>query len=65
MARKALAERFKGLQRDVFDLCEKYADSADPEEQISLRDKIIATGIPGDPEVHSKWVQKFEGSVHK
>ena len=61
MSRKAVAEKFKALQREILDLCEKYSNSADPAEQISLRTKIIDMGLPGDPELHSKWVQRYEG----
>ena len=65
VGRKKLADKFKGLQREMYDLCEKYSNSTDPDEQIALRSKIIATGIPGDPEVHSKWVQRYEGGLQK
>ena len=61
MSRKAVADKFKALQRIVLELCEKYSNSADPAEQISLRTKVIDTGLPGDPELHSKWVQRYEG----
>jgi len=60
-SRKSLADKFRLIQRDVFDLCEKYAASSDPVEQISLRARILGVGIPGDAQLHSKWVQKFEG----
>ena len=59
--RKTLADRFKTIQRDVFDLCEKYSAASDPVEQISLRARILGIGIPGDAQLHAKWVQKFEG----
>ena len=60
-ARKDLAERFRAIQRKVSELCERYDDIADPVAQISSRAKILSIGIPGDAQLHSKWVQKFEG----
>ncbi len=60
--RKSLANEFRALQREVSSLCDRYGDSSDPVEQISLRDKILATGLPGDAQLNSKWVQKFEGA---
>ena len=60
--RKGLADRFRDIQRNVSDLCERYAESSDPVAQISIRAKILGVGIPGDAQIHSKWVQKFEGA---
>ena len=60
-ARKDLAERFRAIQRKVSELCERYDEITDPVAQISSRAKILSIGIPGDAQLHSKWVQKFEG----
>ena len=60
--RKSLAEKFRDIQRRVSDLCERYAELSDPVAQISIRAKILGGGIPGDAQIHSKWVQKFEGA---
>ena len=61
--RRALAERFRKLQREVSELCERYSTTSDPIEQITLRSKILAVGLPGDSQLHPKWVQKFEGGI--
>lgn len=61
--RKQLAEEFKAIQKSVSEMVERYNASSDPDEQISLRAKIMETGIPGDAQLHSKWVQKYEGRV--
>ena len=60
-ARKELSERFRTIQRKVSELCERYSEASDPVEQIAIRAKILSLGIPGDAQLHSKWVQKFEG----
>jgi len=60
-ARRALAADFKALQSEVSDLAEKYGETSDPVAQIGLRTKMLALGLPGDSQLHSKWVQKFEG----
>lgn len=60
-ARKDLAEQFRAIQRKVSELCERYSEASDPVEQISLRAKMLSIGLPGDAQLHSKWVQKFEG----
>ena len=59
--RKDLSERFRAIQRKVSELCERYSEVSDPVEQISIRAKILSIGLPGDAQLHSKWVQKFEG----
>lgn len=59
--RRELAGDFRAIQREVADLCDRYSDASDPVEQIAIRDKILATGLPGDSQTSSKWVQKFEG----
>lgn len=59
--RKELAERFRAIQRRVSELNEKYSGTSDPVEQISIRSKILSAGFPGDAQLHSKWVQKYEG----
>ena len=59
--RKELADKFRDIQRGVSGLCERYAETSDPVVQISIRAKILGIGIPGDAQIHSKWVQKFEG----
>ena len=63
--RKQLAEEFKSIQKEVSDLAERYTASSDPVEQISLRTKIMAVGLPGDAQLHSKWVQKYEGRANQ
>ena len=60
-SRRDLANEFKALQRDISAMCEEYGDKSDPVEQIAIRDRILATGIPGDSQLNSKWVQKFDG----
>ena len=32
----------------------------DPNKQLTIRDEIMAKGIPGDPVLHVKWAQKFD-----
>lgn len=59
--RKELADRFRAVQRKVSELCERYDEITDPVAQISSRAKILSIGLPGDAQLHSKWVQKFEG----
>lgn len=61
--RKALADRFKRIQREVSELCETYSNVSNPFEQINVRAKILTTGIPGDAQLHAKWVQKYEGNA--
>lgn len=56
--RKQLSADFKMIQKSVTDLYEKYRVLSDPVEQIGLRAKIMSIGFPGDPVVHSMWVQK-------
>lgn len=60
-ARKELAEQFRAIQRKVAELSERYSEVSDPMEQISIRAKMLSVGFPGDAQLHSKWVQKFEG----
>lgn len=60
-SRKALSEQFRSIQRKVSELCERYSEASDPVEQIAIRAKILSVGLPGDAQLHSKWVQKFEG----
>ncbi len=59
--RTALAERFRAIQRQISGLCEKYDNTTDPVEQIAIRGRLLSIGLPGDAQLHSKWVQKFEG----
>lgn len=59
--RKELAERFRAIQRRVSELNERYSEASDPVEQISIRSKMLSEGFPGDAQLHSKWVQKYEG----
>ena len=59
--RRDLADQFRAIQRKVSELCERYSETSDPVEQISIRAKILSVGLPGDAQLHSKWVQKFEG----
>lgn len=61
--RKELALAFRNLQKRVADLCEKYEDACDPIEQISIRAQILALALPGDPQIHAKWVQMNEGQI--
>ena len=58
---RALAESFRELQREIASLNEKYDASSNPMEQITIRAKILALGIPGDPQMHAKWVAIYEG----
>ena len=60
-ARKALAERFRSIQRKVSEQCERYDAITDPMAQVSCRAKILSIGLPGDAQLHSMWVQKFDG----
>lgn len=60
-ARRSLAERFRAIQRKVSELSERYSEASDPVEQISIRAQMLSIGLPGDAQLHSKWVQKFEG----
>lgn len=59
--RKELAEKFRAVQRKVSELEERYSETSDPVEQIAIRAKMLSVGFPGDAQLHSKWVQKFEG----
>lgn len=61
--RQAIAAEFKRIQKEVAELNEKYDNAPDPVEQIALRAKILATGLPGDPQMHAKWVALYEGGV--
>ena len=61
--RRALAEDFKALQKEVVALCEKYDATSNPMEQIAIRQKILDIGIPGDPQIHAKWVALYEGGM--
>lgn len=61
--RRALAEDFKALQREVLALNEKYEAVSNPMEQIAIRKKILDTGLPGDPQIHPKWVAEYEGRL--
>ncbi|MBE6395422.1 MAG: FHA domain-containing protein [Lentisphaerae bacterium] len=58
-AKRSIEAQFKDLSREVLELCDAYANESDPEKQIAIRDRILETGLPGDPAVHPKWVQKF------
>lgn len=60
--RSGIAKEFKEYQKRMQELEDRYAGESDPEVQIRLREQIIAEGLPGDPVVHTKWVQKFEGA---
>lgn len=62
-SRRKLAEEFKQIQRKVGELNERYSASSDPVEQISLRTQILSVGFPGDAQLHSKWVQRYEGGA--
>ena len=57
--KNAIAAQFKSLTRDVAELNEAYRVEPDPNKQIAIRDKMLETGLPGDPIIHPKWVQKF------
>lgn len=61
--RRALVEDFKKLQREVASLNEKYEATSNPMEQIAIRQKILDIGIPGDPQLHAKWVALYEGGM--
>lgn len=61
--RKELALEFRNLQKRVTDLCEKYEDAHDPIEQISIRSQILSLALPGDPQIHARWVQMYDGRV--
>ena len=63
--RKQLSADFKMIQKSVTDLSEKYSVLSDPVEQIGLRAKIMSIGLPGDSQIHSKWVQKYDGSSRR
>ena len=61
--RRALAEDFKSIQKEVSTLIEKYEATSNPMEQIAIRSKILGTGLPGDPRIHAKWVAVYEGGM--
>ncbi len=61
--RRQLADDFKALQREITSLNEKYEASSNPMEQIAIRAKILELGIPGDPQMHAKWVALYEGGM--
>ena len=63
--RKQLSADFRAIQKTVTDLYEKYRVLSDPVEQIGLRAKIMSIGLPGDPLIHSMWVQKYDGSIRQ
>jgi len=54
---RALEMAFKSLQKKVAEMNEQYESETDPEKRIALRDKIIATGIPGMEQVRMRWVE--------
>lgn len=54
---RALEMSFKGLQKSIAALSERYEAEPDPEKRIKLRDQIIATGIPGMEQVRMRWVE--------
>ena len=58
-AKQAIASQFAALKREVMELGDEYSNANDPEKQILLRNKILETGLPGDPILHTKWVQVF------
>ena len=58
-AKRAIESQFKSLTREIIELGDAYATETDPEKQIKIRNQILQTGIPGDPILHPKWVQKF------
>lgn len=58
-AKRAIESQFKSLTREVAELGDAYATETDPEKQIKIRDQILQAGLPGDPILHPKWVQKF------
>lgn len=61
--RRALAEDFKALQKQVIALNEKYEATSNPMEQIAIRKTILDTGLPGDPMIHPRWVALYEGGM--
>ena len=54
---RSLEMSFKGLQKEVTALNERYESETDPEKRIKLRDKIIEVGIPGMEQVRMRWVE--------
>ena len=54
---RALEMAFKGLQKKISEMSEQYEAATDPEKRIKLRDRIIATGIPGMEQVRMRWVE--------
>lgn len=58
-AKQAIASQFAALKREVMELGDEYSNAGDPEKQILLRNKILEAGLPGDPILHTKWVQVF------
>ena len=58
-AKQAIASQFAALKREVMELGDEYSNANDPEKQILLRNKILEAGLPGDPILHTKWVQMF------
>ena len=58
-AKRSIEAQFRALAREVAELGEAYSVETDPEKQIKIRDTMLKTGIPGDPILHPKWVQRF------
>ena len=61
--RRALAEDFKALQKQVIALNEKYEATSNPMEQNAIRKTILDTGLPGDPMIHPRWVALYAGGM--
>lgn len=59
-AKRLLRDRFSKLRQNVIALNERYTLETDPDRQLEIRDQILSAGIPGDPELHAKWAQKFD-----
>jgi len=54
---RSLEMAFKGLQKSVAALSERYEATTDPEKRIKLRDEILSVGIPGMEAVRVRWVE--------
>ena len=61
--KRTLAGEFRALQKEIASLNEKYDASSNPMEQIAIRAKILGLGLPGDPQMHAKWVAFYEGGM--
>ena len=58
-AKRAIESQFKSLTREIIELGDDYIKETEPEKQIEIRNRMLKTGLPGDPILHPKWVQKF------